>query len=84
MALKYQIVAFDAIVRHIASLNFGRLEVDSGRPTRLSIGRSDQVLPLVDESRLELPYEFALPVYEQIPADTVGHTVPAFGWKAKA
>jgi len=80
MALKYQIVAFDAIVRHIASLNFGRLEVDSGRPTRLSIGAA-----VIRCCRWSMncgsswPYEFALPVYEQILADTVEHTVPALG-----
>ena len=42
----------------------------------------DPVLPLVDELRLELPYEFTLPEYEQILTDTVERIAPALGWSA--
>jgi len=41
---------------------------------------TDPVLPLVDELRLELPYEFTLPEYEQILSDTVERIAPALGW----
>ena len=40
----------------------------------------DPVLPLVDELRLELPYEFTLPEYEQILTDTIERIAPALGW----
>lgn len=43
---------------------------------------NDPVLPLVDELRLELPYEFALPEYEQILTDVVERIAPALGWSA--
>lgn len=45
---------------------------------------ADPVLPLVDELRLELPYEFTLPEYEQILTDTITHIAPALGWSATA
>lgn len=41
---------------------------------------NDPVLPLVDELRLELPYEFTLPEYEQILTDTIERIAPALGW----
>jgi alkanesulfonate monooxygenase SsuD/methylene tetrahydromethanopterin reductase-like flavin-dependent oxidoreductase (luciferase family) len=44
----------------------------------------DPVLPLVDELRLELPYEFTLPEYEQILTDTITRIAPALGWSAKS
>ncbi len=40
----------------------------------------DPVLPLVDELRLELPYEFELSEYEQILTDTITRIAPALGW----
>jgi len=40
----------------------------------------DPVLPLVEELRLELPYEFELSEYEQILADTIERIAPALGW----
>ncbi|ODT66059.1 MAG: oxidoreductase [Pelagibacterium sp. SCN 63-23] len=40
----------------------------------------DPVLPLVEELRLELPYEFSLPEYEQILIDTITRIAPALGW----
>ena len=43
---------------------------------------NDPVLPLVDELRLELPYEFTLPEYEQILTDTIQRIAPALGWSA--
>lgn len=43
---------------------------------------NDPVLPLVDELRLELPYEFTLPEYEQILTDVVERVAPALGWSA--
>lgn len=43
---------------------------------------NDPVLPLIDELRLELPYEFTLPEYEQILTDTVERIAPALGWSA--
>ena len=46
--------------------------------------RDDPVLPLVDELRLELPYEFALSEYEQILTDTITRIAPALGWSAQA
>ncbi|UXN69952.1 LLM class flavin-dependent oxidoreductase [Devosia neptuniae] len=44
----------------------------------------DPVLPLVDELRIELPYEFTLPEYEQILTDTITRIAPALGWSAKS
>ena len=44
--------------------------------------QADPVLPLIDELRLELPYEFTLPEYEQILTDTIERIAPAFGWSA--
>jgi len=41
---------------------------------------NDPVLPLVDELRLELPYEFTLPEYEQILTDTIERIAPRLGW----
>ncbi|SEP67287.1 Flavin-dependent oxidoreductase, luciferase family (includes alkanesulfonate monooxygenase SsuD and methylene tetrahydromethanopterin reductase) [Devosia sp. YR412] len=46
--------------------------------------RNDPVLPLIDELRLELPYEFTLPEYEQILTDTITHIAPALGWTPTA
>ena len=43
---------------------------------------NDPVLPLVDELRLELPYEFTLPEYEQILTDTIEAIAPRLGWSA--
>ncbi|HWV21608.1 MAG TPA: LLM class flavin-dependent oxidoreductase, partial [Devosia sp.] len=43
---------------------------------------ADPVLPLVDELRLELPYEFSPPEYEQILTDTIERIAPALGWSA--
>lgn len=43
---------------------------------------NDPVLASVDELRLELPYEFTLPEYEQILADTIERIAPALGWSA--
>lgn len=40
----------------------------------------DPVLPLVNELRLELPYEFELAEYEQILTDTIERIAPALGW----
>ncbi|MET3927038.1 LLM class flavin-dependent oxidoreductase [Devosia sp. 2618] len=45
---------------------------------------NDPVLPLVDELRLELPYEFSLSEYEQILTDTIERIAPALGWSGKA
>ena len=44
---------------------------------------NDPVLPEVDELRLELPYEFTLPEYEQILTDTIARIAPALGWTGK-
>jgi alkanesulfonate monooxygenase SsuD/methylene tetrahydromethanopterin reductase-like flavin-dependent oxidoreductase (luciferase family) len=44
----------------------------------------DPVLPLVDELRLELPYEFTLPEYEQILTDTIERIAPRLGWSAQS
>ncbi len=44
----------------------------------------DPVLPLVDELRLELPYELTLPEYEQILTDTITLIAPALGWSGKS
>lgn len=44
---------------------------------------SDPVLPLVDELRLELPYEFSRAEYEQILTDTIERIAPALGWTAE-
>lgn len=41
---------------------------------------SDPVVAEVDELRLELPYEFTLPEYEQILTDFVERIAPALGW----
>lgn len=41
---------------------------------------ADPVLPLVDELRLELPYEFSRAEYEQILTDTIERIAPAIGW----
>lgn len=46
--------------------------------------RLDPVLPLVNELRLELPYEFTPAEYEQILSDTITHIAPALGWTPKA
>jgi alkanesulfonate monooxygenase SsuD/methylene tetrahydromethanopterin reductase-like flavin-dependent oxidoreductase (luciferase family) len=43
--------------------------------------RDDPVLADIDELRLELPYEFTLPEYEQILTDTIERIAPALGWR---
>lgn len=42
--------------------------------------RNDPVVAEVDELRLELPYEFTLPEYEQILTDFIERITPALGW----
>lgn len=45
---------------------------------------ADPVLSRVSELRLELPYEFTLPQYEQILTDFITRIAPAIGWAAPA